>query len=173
MEAVGAPASPLDVYELLQKGTVDATVQSIGKYVEAKLWEVCDNFTNAMFISASAATTINLDVWNKMPKDIQDIIAEEALIAEEEIQRLTAEIYYSYLEEMGANMTVYNLPAAERAVWQAELQPVVDEMLSQDGRLRQRGQSDGRCCQRQVSVSVLTFFTGPIESRRGVAHNKM
>ena len=37
---VGAPASPLDVYELLQKGTVDATVQSIGKYVEAKLWEV-------------------------------------------------------------------------------------------------------------------------------------
>ena len=44
-----------------------------------------------MFISASAATTINLDVWNKMPKDIQDIIAEEALIAEEEIQRLTAE----------------------------------------------------------------------------------
>jgi TRAP-type C4-dicarboxylate transport system substrate-binding protein len=37
---VGAPASPLDVYELLQKGTVDATVQSLGKFVEAKLWEV-------------------------------------------------------------------------------------------------------------------------------------
>ena len=130
---VGAPASPLDVYELLQKGTVDATVQSIGKYVEAKLWEVCENFTNAMFISASAATTINLDVWNEMPADIQAIISEEALIAEEEIQRLTVEIYYSYLEEMGANMTVYNLPAAERAVWQAELQPVVDEMLAKMG----------------------------------------
>jgi TRAP-type C4-dicarboxylate transport system substrate-binding protein len=131
--AVGAPASPLDVYELLQKGTVDATVQSNGKYVEAKLWEVCDNFTNAMFISASAATTINLDVWNKMPKEYQDIIAEEALIAEEAIQTITKSVYYDYLDQMAANMTVYNLPAAERAVWQTELKPVVDGMMQAMG----------------------------------------
>ena len=101
-----------------------------------------------------------------MPKDIQDIITEEALIAQEEIQRLTVEIYYSYLEEMGANMDVYNLPAAERAVWQAELQPVVDEMMSQMGDFAAMSE-DGRCCQRQVSVSFLAAsLTGPTESWR-------
>ncbi len=131
--ATGAPASPLDVYELLQKGTVDATVQSLGKYVEAKLWEVCDYFTNCLFISASAATTVNLDTWNKLPKDIQDIILEEATIAQEEISRLTVSMFYSYLETLEANMEVINLTAAERAEWQAALQPVVDDMLSQMG----------------------------------------
>jgi len=130
---VGAPASPLDVYELLQKGTVDATVQSLGKFVEAKLWEVCKYYTNCVFISASAATTVNLDVWNKMPKDIQDIILEEAEIAQEEIQRITVETFYSYTKTLTENMEVYNLPAAERAVWQAQLQPLVDDMLAKMG----------------------------------------
>ncbi len=130
---VGAPASPLDVYELLQKGTVDATIQSLGKFVEAKLWEVAKYYTNCILISSSAATTVNLDVWNKMPKDIQDIILEEAKIAQDEIQRLTVETFYSYTKTLEENMTVYNLPSAERAVWQAELKPLVDEMLTQMG----------------------------------------
>jgi len=131
--AVGAPASPLDVYELLQKGTVDATVQSLGKYVEAKLWEVCDNFTDAMFISASCATTVNLDVWNKIPADLQAIIVEEATKAQDEIQSLTKGIYDNYMQELDANMTVYHLPAAEREKWQAQLQPIVDAMLASMG----------------------------------------
>ncbi len=131
--AVGAPASPIDVYELLQKGTVDATVQSLGKYVEAKLWEVCDYLTNTLLISASAATTINLEVWNKMPKDIQDIILDEAKTAEGNIKTITLKIYYSYIDELNANMEVYNLPAAERAKWQAAVKPIVDDMLSKMG----------------------------------------
>ncbi len=124
---------------------MDATIQSLGKFVEAKLWEVCQVLTpTALFISASAATTVNLDVWNKMPKDIQDIISEEAKIAQDEIQRLTVETFYSYTKRLEANMEVYNLPAAERAIWQAELKPVVDEMMSQMGRFRDRCAEDGR-----------------------------
>jgi hypothetical protein len=34
---------------------------------------------------------------------------------------------------MAANMTVYNLPAAERAVWQTELKPIVDGMMTAMG----------------------------------------
>ncbi len=133
---VGAPASPLDVYELLQKGTVDATIQSMGKYVEAKLWEVCDYFTDAMFISASAATTINLDVWNKMPKDIQDIISKKPLLPKKQSrQSYCRDVLLRSRSSSARIWTVYNLPAAERAIWQTELKPVVDAMLSYDGRL--------------------------------------
>ena len=131
--AVGAPASPLDVYELLQKGTVDATIQSLGKYHEAKLWEVCKHLTACMLISSSRATTVNLDIWNKMPKDIQDIIVEEADLAAQKIKDVTADMYYDYLEELSANMTVYRLPSAERQKWQETLKPVVDKMLADMG----------------------------------------
>jgi len=131
--AVGAPASPLDVYELLQKGTVDATIQSLGKYYEAKLWEVCDYMTACMLISSSRATTINMDVWNKMPKDIQDIVLEEAELAAQKIKDVTAGMYYDWLDVIAENMTVYHLPSAERERWQETLAPVVEQMLSAMG----------------------------------------
>lgn len=131
--AVGAPASPIDVYELLAKGTVDATVQSLGKFVEASLWEVCDYLTNAELIPASAVTTINSDVWNDLPKDIQDIILDEAKKAEAEINEITLRIYYTYLDTLNENMEVYNLPKAERERWQAAVKPVVDDLLSKMG----------------------------------------
>jgi len=131
--ATGAPASPIDVYELLEKGTVDSTVQSLGKFVEAKLWEVCPYLTNAQFIPASAVMTINSDVWKKLPKDVQDVILDEAKKAEAEVNRITKETYYSYLDQLTKNMQVYNLPKAERDNWIKAVQPIVDDLLSKMG----------------------------------------
>jgi len=130
---VGAPASPLDVYELLQRSTVDATVQSLGKYYEAQLWEVCDYLTVCMFCSSSRATTINTDVWNKMPKDIQDIVLEEAELAQDKVTEVTLQQYYEQLKVIQENMTVHFLPAAERDLWRAEIQPIVDGLISDMG----------------------------------------
>jgi len=130
----GAPASPIEVYELLEKGTVDATVQSMGKYVEAMLWEVCPYVTNAGLVPASCASTVNLDVWNKMPKEVQDIIVEEAKIAEEAISKISVDLFYTYVDKMTSEgMEVYNLPKAEREKWQAAVAPIVDDLIAQMG----------------------------------------
>jgi TRAP-type C4-dicarboxylate transport system substrate-binding protein len=131
--ATGAPASPIEVYELLEKKTVDATIQSLGKYVEAKLWEVCPNITNANLFPASAVTTINLNVWNGLPKDIQDIILDEAKKMKAEVDRITIKTYYSYLDTMGKNMQVYNLPKAERENWRTAAKPIIDGYLTKMG----------------------------------------
>jgi len=131
--ATGAPASPIEVYELLEKKTVDATIQSLGKYVEAKLWEVCPNITNANLFPASAVTTINAKVWNGLPKDIQDIITDEAKMMKAEVDRITLKTYYSYLDTMGKNMQVYNLPKAERENWRAAAKPIIDGYLGKMG----------------------------------------
>jgi TRAP-type C4-dicarboxylate transport system substrate-binding protein len=131
--AVGAPASPIDVYELLEKKTVDATVQSLGKYYEAKLWEVCKYLTVAGLIPAAGVTTINLDVWNKLPKDVQNIILDEAKKSEDEVNRITLKIYYTYLDACKKNMDVYSLPKAEREKWQAAVKPIVDDLLTKMG----------------------------------------
>jgi TRAP-type C4-dicarboxylate transport system substrate-binding protein len=131
--ATGSPASPIDVYELLEKGTVDATIQSLGKFVESKLWEVCPYLTNAGLCPASAVTTINAEVWNKMPKDVQDIIIDEANKAQASVNQITKDTYYSYLDELSKNMEVYNLPKAERDKWKALAAPIDDNLLSQMG----------------------------------------
>ena len=131
--ATGAPSSPIDVYELLEKGTVDATIQSLGKFYEAKLWEVCPYLTNSGLCPASATLTINLDVWNKMPKDVQDIMVDESNKAVAQINVITQNTYYSYLDTLTQNMEVYNLPKAERDKWKALAAPIDDDLIAQMG----------------------------------------
>jgi len=131
--ATGAPASPIEVYELLEKGTVDATIQSLGKYVEAKLWEVCPNITNAMLFPASAVTTINRNTWNSLPKEYQDVVLDEAKKMKAEVDRITLKTFYSYLDTLNKNMKVYNLPAAERENWRKAAQPLIDSYLQKMG----------------------------------------
>lgn len=36
--AKATPISPTEVFEALEKGVIDATIQSVGKYTEAKLF---------------------------------------------------------------------------------------------------------------------------------------
>lgn len=133
--ATGAPASPIDVYELLEKGTVDATIQSLGKYVEAKLWEVCLFITNANLVPASAMTTMNAGIWNQLPKDIQDIILDEVKKMKAEVDNITLKTYYSYLDELGKHMQVYNLPKSERENWKAAAKPMIDKYMGKMGDL--------------------------------------
>lgn len=129
----GAPASPIEVYELLEKGTVDATIQSLGKYVEAKLWEVCPYITNAMMVPAAAMTTINEEVWNDLPEEYQDIILDEAAKMKAAVDEITINTYYSYLDTLNENMEVYNLPKAERENWKAAAKPVIDSYIEKMG----------------------------------------
>jgi TRAP-type C4-dicarboxylate transport system substrate-binding protein len=131
--ATGAPASPIDVYELLEKGTVDATIQSLGKFVEAKLWEVCPYVTNAMMVPASAMTTININTWNSLPTDIQDIILDEATKMKASVDEITIQTFYSYLDTLSQNMEVYNLPKAERENWKAAVQSMIDSYMTKMG----------------------------------------
>lgn len=131
--ATGAPASPIDVYELLEKGTVDAAIQSLGKFVEAKLWEVCPYITNANMVPAAAMTTVNLGVWNSLPKDIQDIILDEAKKMKAEVDKITIKTYYSYLDTLSKEMQVYNLPNAEREAWRTAAKSVIDGYLAKMG----------------------------------------
>jgi len=134
----GVPISPIEVYSSLEKGIVDATIQSQGKFVEAKLWEVCPYLTDASLVPAAVATSVNLDVLNKMPKDVQDILIDEG----KKLITLSAETtltdFYDYQEQLAANMEVYYLPKAERERWKETVRPVIDSLLAEMGDFAQR-----------------------------------
>ena len=64
-------------YSNLQKGVIDAKT-SAPQYIEiAKLYEVAKYYTVFHGIGSLYAFTINSDVYNDMPTDVQDALNEE------------------------------------------------------------------------------------------------
>ena len=67
-----------EAYQLIEKGTIDGTIQAPSSMVSYALFDVAKYMTSAYLVSAVHGFTINLDVWNSLPADVQNAIAEEA-----------------------------------------------------------------------------------------------
>jgi TRAP-type C4-dicarboxylate transport system substrate-binding protein len=63
-----------DFYTLIQKGVVDAMQDASAFTYISKIYEVAKYQTLFCGLGSSHGFTINLDVWNKMPKNVQDIL---------------------------------------------------------------------------------------------------
>jgi TRAP-type C4-dicarboxylate transport system substrate-binding protein len=123
-----------ECYSNLEKGVVDAVMTSTQWTMISGLNDVASYVT--LFYSTPTFNTylINLDVFNEMPKDIQEILIEEAwkvsdVMAAVHIQAESED--KAILEGLG--MEVYNLPKAERDKWVAAVKPYVDEKLASLG----------------------------------------
>jgi TRAP-type C4-dicarboxylate transport system substrate-binding protein len=72
-EPVGMPV--VEMYEIFQKGIIDGVIFAHGDYKSLKLAEIVkyetENFAQDRGVYVSRA--MNLDVWNKLPSDIQKI----------------------------------------------------------------------------------------------------
>ena len=80
VNALGASGIVVDFtedYSSLQKGVIDAKTSAPQYIYIAKLYEVAKYYTVFHGIGGMYAFTINSDVYNKMPKDIQDALNEE------------------------------------------------------------------------------------------------
>ncbi len=67
-----ASLSAVDIYEALSKGVIDGVLidwTATGTY---KLWESADYVTDLFFSSSPMHLVMNLNTWNKLPKDVQD-----------------------------------------------------------------------------------------------------
>jgi TRAP-type C4-dicarboxylate transport system substrate-binding protein len=132
--AAGASISPIEVYQSLEKGIVDSTLQAVGKFDESKLWEVVPYLTVGFLIPAHAAQSINLDVYNKMPKDVQDILVDEFYQLQMAYVDILVERFEPILQKLADNgMEIYYLPKAERDRWVEAIQPFDKSLLDQMG----------------------------------------
>lgn len=129
------PISPTEVFESLEKGVIDATIQSVGKYTEAKLWEVCPYITIAGLVPAAVATSINLKTLSSLPKEFQQIVIEEAGRMHKERVRVSLDSYENHhIKLLKQNMKeVYFLPKAERDRWKAAVASYVEGLLKEMG----------------------------------------
>ncbi|NLE11166.1 MAG: TRAP transporter substrate-binding protein DctP [Actinobacteria bacterium] len=117
-------------YQSLQKGVIEATLQSGSMVIMFKLNEVAKNITRCYLTPASIGAWINLDVYNEMPDDIKAIFDKCGQDAQKTINANMVTLYHENYETMeSVGMEVYPLPGAEREKWAEKLQPYADELL--------------------------------------------
>jgi TRAP-type C4-dicarboxylate transport system substrate-binding protein len=138
VQALGASPVNLtffDGYPALEKGTVDAGVgvNPTGVW-NFKWYEAIRNITVSNMFGTSGYIYINLDVFNKMPKEIQNLLLAESQRCEKELTEfLTQYAKDSLVELEKAGVNVYYLTDSERAKWIEASRPVIEKFYSQIG----------------------------------------
>jgi TRAP-type C4-dicarboxylate transport system substrate-binding protein len=76
--AIGVQTSLNDTYQNLQTNVCGATIQPTHSCVNMMIYEVAPYYldTNFNVISPFNALTVNLDTWNNLPAEVQEIISE-------------------------------------------------------------------------------------------------
>jgi len=107
--------------------------------IVANLSDVTSHVTRFYGLPPFFGLTINLDIWNDMPKDYQEILIEEAwrmsdAMTQRQLSNEPEE--KDILTSMG--MEVYDLPKAERERWKTAVAPYVDQKLADMGEFGDR-----------------------------------
>jgi TRAP-type C4-dicarboxylate transport system substrate-binding protein len=129
----GAPVSMgfADAYQALQKKIIEATNQSTSFMIQFKLNEVAKYVLSGYLTPAAVAVAINMDTYNKMPKDMQNLLTKICNKAQADTNNYFIDIYNQNLKTLtDSGVTVYRLPKAERDTWAQLIKPYGDELYS-------------------------------------------
>lgn len=137
LDAMGASAVAIpfpEAYSSLQKKVIEASIQGVPFFDIGKLWEVAKFTTFGFMIPATHGYTINMDVWNKMPQNIKDILADETSKSATTLNGVFDALRNDTMTKIkGLGVDVYVVPAAERDKWKAILNPYVTSQLQKMG----------------------------------------
>jgi TRAP-type C4-dicarboxylate transport system substrate-binding protein len=130
----GAPVTGVpytESYSMLEKGTVDVVITAPAAMVIFKLTDIAPYMTSAYMNPALHGFSINLGAWNKLPKDVQAIMLEEAQKQSDAIDEwMRGEWKKDFATIADAGVEIYYLPQAEIDRWKAACQPLINEQLA-------------------------------------------
>lgn len=81
-----------EVYPAMKAGLLDSMYTSSVSGVDAKSWEVLKYFTPINIVGPVNMVNVNLNAWNKLPKNIQEIVLEIAAEMEDEMWNLAGDM---------------------------------------------------------------------------------
>jgi TRAP-type C4-dicarboxylate transport system substrate-binding protein len=123
VKAVPVSLTTPELYEALQRGTVDYVSIPTTHTRTLKLNEVAKHACGPIFMLTMGHTTaINLDTWKKLPPDIQKILTEVGVETDTfylEHLKKTERADQEALKATG--MQFVRLPAADAAAWKAKV----------------------------------------------------
>jgi TRAP-type C4-dicarboxylate transport system substrate-binding protein len=138
IEALGGSAVTgvpyTDSYSMMEKGTVDAVITAPAAMRIFALPDVSDYMTAAYMTPAIHGFSINLDTWESLPGDIQDILIEEAVKYSDMIDQWVADEWITDHQAIAdGGVEIYYPPQSEIDTWKAACQSVTDDLLAQYG----------------------------------------
>jgi len=117
--------SGAEMYMGLQRGTLGATFATIETSVERKMYEVAPYSVILHWGMVFAMPLMNTEFFNKLPKELQEIVVDTALEVEKKTVQRALEINATakrVLEEKG--YPPYIPTKEENALWEKDTQPV-------------------------------------------------
>jgi TRAP-type C4-dicarboxylate transport system substrate-binding protein len=135
-ELGGSPVTVMwtDLYTSLQKGIIDGAVNGTHGSIENSLTDVCTDISYFFGASAWNGYTINLDLWKRMPADIQQILLEEVDRAVDWIHEKFAEWEVEDLDTFKKRgLNIHIISDNEREKWREKLQNYQEKQLSSMG----------------------------------------
>lgn len=81
-----------EVYPAMKAGLLDSMYTSSVSGVDAKAWEVLKYFTPINIVGPVNMINVNLDIWNKLPKNIRETVLEIAAQMEDEMWNLAGDM---------------------------------------------------------------------------------
>lgn len=81
-----------EVYPAMKAGLLDSMYTSSVSGVDAKAWEVLKYFTPINIVGPVNMINVNLDVWNQLPKNLQETVLEIAAQMEDEMWNLAGDM---------------------------------------------------------------------------------
>jgi TRAP-type C4-dicarboxylate transport system substrate-binding protein len=141
LKAIGAiPVSvPFgELYEALDRGIIEATTMYELSVMPYNFNEPASNLTYAGLGHAMQGEIINLDYWNKLPADVQELLSDtmddaEAWYAAEFEEKLKRETQQMETGDGTEKVTFHNLPSDELTEWEAMSQQFYQDWANQPG----------------------------------------
>jgi len=135
-ELGGAPVTVMwtDLYTSLQKGVIDGAANGSHGSIENGLTDVCTDISYFFGASAWNGYTINLDLWKKMPPNVQQVLLEEVDRAIDWMHKRLLEWEVEDIKtfkERGINIHI--ISNSEREKWRQRLQNYQEKQLSSMG----------------------------------------
>jgi len=139
VRALGATpvtVSGAEVYQGLQRGTFDGCYWGSTSYLAQKAWEVCKYGTRLSqpFGLMTPNVSINLDRWNKLPPEVQKILADCSTKADENgIVVGKEELNTLWTEAKKGGLTIVDMNPKDEQQWMKRIEKVWDWYAEQSG----------------------------------------
>ena len=136
LKAVGAAPVSMssgEVYQALQRGTLDGALSGPTSFHERKWFEVAKNMTeSAIQPSIVYAVAVNLEAWKKLSPDLQKVLQDAAKEAREYNKKACADENKKAREELKKlGMTANPISGEELAKWRAKGVPALIDNYKQ------------------------------------------
>lgn len=126
--------SSAEVYDALQRKTIDAANSGVTSFVERKWYEVTEHATLTWASYSVWPEMINAKFWNSLPKHIQQILLEVGKEHQAYLLKETARTDKEAVDFLRTKLKIYELTPADRKAWMdAGRKPVVDAWLKRTG----------------------------------------